>query len=259
MTTTCLKRVGKVMYNAMLTESRDCSQWSKPTFLARFTEQNGASTMFTITGDALLQFKTLEKGRIYNIEVPGSCVKNNSPAEKFGVSGAYEVRLTRECKLSLAKDAWPMKLPYSFTSFADLNQIDSNHHVDIIGRVLSATVQADREKQTIVLENGEFQQEVSLFGQHAKMSVASGDLLAIKDAKIHEWKKFKNVNTSFLSVLEKNPTGLSEDDMPSESETNEPTRKAIKLNMPTLLTISTANNQMASLVTQTADGQRLNR
>ena len=126
MAATSLRRVGQNTYNAMLTGSKEFPTWSKPTLLVRFTEKNGLSTMFTLTGDALVQFKALEQWRIYLIDFPGSVVKNNSSSAKFGVEGAYEVRLTHACKLSISKDVWPLQLPYAFTPFADLNQMEGN-------------------------------------------------------------------------------------------------------------------------------------
>ena len=60
MADTSLKRVGTNSYTAMLTEKREFKDWKKPTVLARFTEENGASTMFTLVDDAYNQFKDLE-------------------------------------------------------------------------------------------------------------------------------------------------------------------------------------------------------
>jgi len=247
MADTSLKRVGTISYTAMLTEKRQFKDWKKPTVLARFTEQNGASTMFTLLDDAYTQFKDLEKGRIYTLKISGSCVKNNGSVVKYGVQGLFEVRMSKTCTLTLAKEAWPLELPYSFQAFANLNQMEAGQTVDIIGRVMTVGVDGP-EKKTITLFAEDMKQDVVLLGTHAQFNVDIGDVIAFKDARLTAWKIYRNVTTGFMTVIEKNPRERAGVVWPSEGDKDQPKQKAIRLNLPTSLPIDKANSNMRSLV-----------
>ena len=88
-----LKRTGTNEYEAMLTAKAEMPTWNVPTLLLRFTEQNGACALFSVTKEAMAQFKTLEMNTIYRMKISGRVVQNNVLGIKFGVKGLYEVKM----------------------------------------------------------------------------------------------------------------------------------------------------------------------
>ena len=82
MSVTTLKRCGKSSYCGMLTSSGK-PNWNEEAMLLRFVEENGCSTLFLVSGAALQQFAELEKERIYDIEIPGACVKSCNTQKKL--------------------------------------------------------------------------------------------------------------------------------------------------------------------------------
>ena len=121
MSVTTLKRCGKNTYCGMLTSSGK-PNWNEETMLLRFVEENGCSTLFLVSGAALQQFAELEKERIYDIEMPGACVKSCNTQKKYGIHNTVEVRASFAFKITLSKKAWPLAAQYRFVTWLELNQ-----------------------------------------------------------------------------------------------------------------------------------------
>ncbi len=79
-----LKRTGSFDYVAMLVAKSKPHGWQPETLLLRFVEQNGASSMFTVTGDGIGSFDACELFRIYEMPLNGRCVRSSKGANKYG-------------------------------------------------------------------------------------------------------------------------------------------------------------------------------
>ena len=129
--------------------------WSQTTVLLRCLTRENQELCIIATRDAVDTLRNLETLRAYEMGVAGTCVKANNQGQKNGVYGQFEVRLVYAPKVSLAKDAWPLAVPYSFVSFPNMNQKSSGDFVDLIGRVRHAgPFQAEGlQKREVELQN----------------------------------------------------------------------------------------------------------
>ena len=117
-----LKRVGTNKYTAMLVASGAPPRWSQNTLLRRFVDQAGLSTAFVVTDTAIPLFQSLEMNRVYAMDVPGACVKSSKGSSHYGVKNVIEVRVRFPLKVSVAKEAWPLTVPYEFLPWTNLLQ-----------------------------------------------------------------------------------------------------------------------------------------
>ena len=131
---TMLKRTGTTSYSAMLAVKNEQGGWATPTLLLHFVEQSQASTVFITTAEARSQFEKCEPGRIYDVEVPGKCVRTSSGQRNYGVQSRYEVTLKFAPKTwKLSKAAWPLAFPYRFSAWSVLNQAAADTFIDMLG------------------------------------------------------------------------------------------------------------------------------
>ena len=93
-------------------------------------------------------------------------------------------------------------MPYDFTPFQNLNQLDGDVFLDIIGLVKEIHMQADQDKKKIILVNDAYEKDVFLQGSHAHLDVKVGDVLALKSARISKWKHYRNVMTGCLTFID---------------------------------------------------------
>ena len=232
--------------------------WKKEQMLMRFEEENGTSTVFVVEDKALASFADCELWRIYDIAVSGRCVRIKSAAEqRFGVDNRLEVHMKFSCKISLAKVGWPLRHPYAFVAWADLNLLQDKAFFDIIGRVLEEPAReagSKFPKSRLVLASGDLSQEIFLLGQYADMSLQVGDVLAVGGCRIKIWENVRSVETTFLSVLEKNPAireGIP--DVPRSGDGERP-RKAMKLAQQRITFVEEAKQIMSRLVSDAPEG-----
>ena len=211
----------------------------------RFVEENGCNTAFVISGDAYDQFMALEQWRIYTMTLTGKVVRKSEGLTKFGIANTKQVHLKYKCQeLSLSPSAWPLKIPYEFVSWDDLNQVSGHAFFDLFGEALSKSEQdmSSRIPKAIVLVGfGSFKQEVVLLGQHAGVTIDEGDSLAFAGLRMDEYKNRRTPSTAFLTVLELNPE--SRDCFPSlpEVDEDEPKRKAVRLSGSLPVAVSEAH------------------
>ena len=258
-----LKRTGINEYEAMLTAKAEMPTWNVPTLLLRFTEQNGACALFSVTKEAMVQFKTLEMNTIYRMKISGRVVQNNVLGIKFGVKGLYEVKMQFALKdLKKATTAWPLQLHYEMIEFGDLQQADVGVFVDIAGRLLSKDTppqNSSLSKTTFTLQCGELMQGVELLGKHAGTVAKVGDMVTIKSALLKEFSKEKRLETAFLSVVEVNPNkrrGVP--DLPSlEDMDGEPPRKAIKLELKPPVSTEYVNTRLNKMLEDAKAGEEV--
>jgi len=225
--------------------------WSQATILLRFVEQNGISTSFFVSGDALPQFEVLEKWRIYELTIPGACVKSSNGTNRYGVINSIEVRLKYPCKLELSKKAWPFIFPYRFIDWNGLNQASDNQFIDIIGRIATPPnrdTNAPFPKMIVELTNEDYIQSVEILGNHTASEIHVGDVVAFAGVRVKEWRNDRTLETSYLTLIEINPTrrqGIPEINTQAEGE---PKRKAMKMSFQTPITVAEIVRQTQVLV-----------
>ena len=108
---TSLQRTGKFTFTAMIVAKGTPSNWAKQTVLLRLVEQNGAETMLTATNEAFKTCVALEKWRIYEFQLTGTCVKQSTQCSRYGVRSSLEVRLVFSLQPSLVKNRVASQVP----------------------------------------------------------------------------------------------------------------------------------------------------
>jgi len=238
---TSLKRSGKNNYVGMLAAIGMPTTWQEETLLLRFVEENGVSTAFTITKGALQSFKAVELWRIYDIEVPGSCVKICKNQDRTGVLNTFEVRVAFHMKCNISNEAWPLRAVYNFVDWEHLNQKQVNTYVDLVGRVLSSPTldqNSSLPKKLVQLGFKNMHQTVALLGKHSSQSLKTDDILVLGGVKIKEWQHERTLESSFLTLLEVNPASRNGLHIIHDIGTEEPKRKVLRVTLPDAARVS---------------------
>jgi len=255
---TSLKRVGQSNYNAMLLTIASPPGWSKRTLLLRFTEESGKQTVFVVTGDeAIKGFETCEKGRIYDMVIPGKCVKQSDCTKKYGVANTQEVHLQYPCKIQLSKTAWSAPMKYNFVDWSSLNQKTPDTFVDLVGRVVDKPIidsSASIPKMLVQLGFDDMQQTVSFLGEHTSVRLAVGDVVVMGGVCIKEWRKERTLQTTFTTVIDVNPsTGA---DMPPVPETSTgPKKKALRMSEQARINAAEVDRLEKTLMAEAESGR----
>ena len=238
-TLTPLQRFGQNAYTGMLVAHEQPVAWTTETRLFRFSEVGGKSTAFIVTKDALESFKDVEEWRVYDIQVPGGCVKVVSEAGKHGVPNRQEVHMKYKVRVTISLHAFPVNCHYAFTDWETVNQKTIQDTFDVIGRVSTAPrrdMNSSLPKLIVDLTNGDLTLTIHLLGKDATKELRQNDVLAVSSLCVREWhslrirelQQMRNLQTSFLSVVEKNPR--KREGIPEIPElSSEPKRKAMKL------------------------------
>ena len=231
------------MYTGVMAVKVEPSGWAKPVLLMHFVEESGASTVFVASDDAKKDFATCQEGRIYDIEVPGKCVRTSAGEQKHGVKTKFEVVLKLPCKITLSSCAWPFRYPYEFCAWEALNQVAGASLVDILGVALQTPtreVGGPLPKLLVELGNGDMKQTVILLGDRASVTIPKDSKVAISGLRLKEWKGERTLESSFLSIVEVNPQ-LKKTDKDALAIIDEgPRRKAIRMTPRTTITVSEA-------------------
>lgn len=228
----------KTIAAAIIAKSDAPANWSEPAVFARLVSKAGCEYFVTASKKALDQFKTAEMGRIFDITVPPGCVKPNKSGAKFGVPGDHELRVGFPLVMAVATEAWPVLVPYDFTPFEQLNQLDPGAFVDIIGNVLSCTtpIETGLRKVQVKLENKTLTATVELLGPHADIAIPKGSVLAIRGGKVSEWRGDRLISTSFVTVVEVNPSEAVNIPRPAAYNPESPLKRAMHLKAGTAIT-----------------------
>ncbi len=177
--------------------------------LLRFIQGSGASVVFRAIGDAIPQFDQCELWRIYDVEVPGKCVRRAEALRKYGVNSDFEIALKYRTKLDPSTAAWPLTFPYCPVDWLMLNRLGAGSVVDIIGVVLDKPVmdpQSTSPKLRVALGNAAYQQDIEIRGEHAQMSLEKGNVLALAGVCVREYRGQRSLRTSLLTLIEVDPT-----------------------------------------------------
>jgi hypothetical protein len=250
MANTAFKRVGMNKVSAMLVAKDSPTGWNDETLLCRFMESNGAETAFILTQEALTAFQNCEIGRIYDLEINGSCVKPYQGMSKFGVPACQEIRARLHCKIQLSKSAWPAKPQYNFIEWETLNQKQNGDFVDILGRVTETPALdpiSKLSKMTVPLTNGTQNLPVDFLGSHSNIPLQKNDIVIVRTAVIKEWRQTRTLQTTYLSVIEVNP--VSSDSIPKIDalDNDEPKQKALRMTPQTVFTIAQVMDVMSTM------------
>ena len=256
---TTLRRTGIVQYKAMLVSRSPQPDWNTPTLLLHFVEQPGISCVFSLTDAALEEFKSCEKGRIYEMKFPGKVVKKLKENEvKMGVSAIYRVVLKFPCNLTLSRDAWPLIYSYNFVSWERLNQLPADTSVDIIGKVVKTPVfdaNSSIPKLRLELSNGNYEQTVYLLGEHASLHFRPNDIVCFANLKVNEYRSVRSLQTQYLSLVEINPVTSEEKRKHIVTlDDDEPVRKALRMTSRVSITIAQVKELTASMVMNAKNG-----
>ena len=215
--------------------------WARDTLLLRFLDRDGRDTVFVVSDEALHKFGECELWRAYDLVVPGECVKRGSSEARYGVRNTLEVNFQFPCKLEVAKKVWPAKMKYQFIDWEQLNQLQHDQFVDLIGRVTSQPVKDMNQtlaKAYLVLAWGSMSQEVVLLGEHANLQFDINDVVAFAGLRMQEWKGVRTLQTAYLTVIERNPgAGEHIPEIPKSLE-SEPKRKVMRMKPSNQLRVS---------------------
>ena len=206
--------------------------WTTPTLLLRAMFQSKQEFLIVATHAAKDSLSALDLRRVYDVEIPGSCLRANKQGEKNGVTGEYEVHLRFPPKVTIAQQAWPIQVPYSLTNFRDINQLDAPAHVDLIGRVHTTgryNGDGGLPKREAQLQSEEEVVTVEFLGDHSKTTFKKGDIVAMKGAKLDEYKGKRTIVTAYLTVVEINPTSNSSLRAPPELPSGSVVKKALQM------------------------------
>ena len=234
MAVTSLKRWGTNSFQGMLV-AQGQPQWAEKTVLMRFMEREGCSTPFIISKDALKSFVSVEMWRIYDIVVPGKCVKNCNALDKYGIRSAVEVRMCYNVTVSLAANAWPTRPQYVLASWEDINQVENDKYIDLIGRVLKTPTMDQNSsisKMTLELGCKEMKQSITMLGEKTKLVPKEGDIVAFGGIRVKQWKNQRSLETTFMTLIEINPSARAGIPALHEFGTEEPTKKALRITLP---------------------------
>ena len=112
--------------------------------------------------------------------------------------------------------------------------------LDIYGKVVSEPVKdvnSALQKLTVVLCNDDLTQEVDLLGEHANSRVHVGDIVALGGVRVSKYREQRMLQTTFLTIVEINPTRRPNQAFDINCTEGEPKRKAFKLSFPAAKTV----------------------
>lgn len=228
---TAIKRTKSSKVALMLMAKSKPSNWSTSTLLCLFEEKTGARTVIVATEAAMESLLTCDVGRIYDVLIPGKCVKVASGKQTYGHRISQEVHTKRPLTVDGSLETWSSIFKYSFIDWQLLDQKEAGSVVDIIGRVSTLperdfTSKIDKVQISVV--NGEFTTTLDLLGEEASILFEVGDVILCGGLRVKEYRNVRSLQTSFLTIIEINPQ--KRDGIPAVPPIdNEPKRKVMRI------------------------------
>ena len=247
-----LRRAGRNAFVGFLMKKAKPDKWNEATLLMRFVNAAGDSTMFQFTQEAFTVMDVLEEGRVYNIEVPGTCVKAVAGLTKYGIPTLVEVRATRSLPFSIAQQGFLPRAKYRFLDWEAITQQQDGSFVDFAGIVHGPprfNYNTQIKKLLVELANGDMKQIVTCLGDHADSEFKEGDKVVFGSLKLNKWKEQRTLETTVFTMTETNPSpreGL--EFLANMSKVESPRRKVLKLNFPARCTVQQAHQLTANLL-----------
>ena len=237
------------------------ANFAKETLLLRFVEENGTSTAFALTDKAKEQFEPCELWRIYDIELPGACVKQSSGSSRFGIENTYDVVMKFPSKhMQLSTRAWPFTYPYKFRAWEELNQLAADSFLDLLGKVVEIPVfdaNSSFPKTVVKIGNNNLFQSIELLGTHTGVQLKLHDVVAFAGLKVREWNNQRTLQTAFLTVVEVNPTPRQDLDFAVDIEDAGPKRKALRMTPMTQITVAQVKEESRKILEATKAGSSM--
>ena len=237
---TAFKRKGITKTSAMLV-TKEVPNWNAKTLLCRFMEKNGTETAFILSEGAIQSFEGCKEDSIYDLEIPGTCVRVRHGASKFGVFGPVEIRAKLPCKVQLSETRWIPTPTYEFVAWGTLQQKHDGDFIDIVGRVWEnpfVDPTSSLPKKCVTLSNGSHVLSLDFLGSHSQKIFHKDDIVIIRSAVIKEYQQTRNAQTTYLSVIEINrPTSAGVLAVPREID-GQPKKKALRISPEKVYTVA---------------------
>ena len=224
--------------------------WETKTLLCRFMEQNGIETAFILTERAIKSFEICEEDRIYDMVIPGGCVRLRKGPSKYGVFGLIEVHARVACKVRLSQIVWPAVPSYDFVDWGLLQQKQNGDFIDIIGRVLENPVvdpTSSLQKKCVTLSNGTQVLTVAFLGGHSQKIVHKDDIVIIRSAVIKEYCQARNAQTVYLSAIQINPLPSAGVPIVPVVDDGQPKQKALRMSPQMEFTVAQLKTIMSNM------------
>ena len=208
------------------------NEWIPPCTLYRVAFEDGSEISITSSLHGQASLTAWEKNRIYQLTIPGSCVRVVKDMTKSGIEADREVKLAKAISWKLSTRAWPAKVTFDALPFQQLQQKDTTHVFDIVGNVLNEPVlDANGKilKKSVVLENDTLLANFDLIGDHTQLPLKKGDVLAAHGVSLREWQGDRVITTKHLSWILINPSGLEGLTPPPKTVQESPKKRALKM------------------------------
>ena len=216
------------------------ANWSPDTLLLRVLGVDGLEIPMFLTGGAIAAEKETRENTTYDFIIDGATVKQNRSGVKQGIQGPIEIRTKYTLKKNISKSNFPTRIKYDMVSFIDLAQKNDDEWLDIVGVVAEicdttskTIVPKDTQKPTwslrtrlILLQSGEFHEEVELAGNHCEVACKIGDTMAFHGGKLKEVNHKRRYTTGLMTVIEVNPGPNETIPLTAKADENTTTRKA---------------------------------
>ena len=252
---TSLQRTGQFTFTAMIVAKATPENWAQPTVLLRLVEKNGAETMLTATKDARNTCVALEKWRIYDFRLKGTCVRLSNSGSRYGIKCPLEVRLAFPCSPTLATSAWTPNIPYKFRDWETFTQLQDQELLDLLGRVSEplriVPTKTYLKKALLSLESGRFVQTIELLGDASGLAARTGDIIAFSGLRTKEYQRERTFETTLLTVIDINPPKVPP--VP-ETDHDTPKRKAMRMTEGPVIQIAEVQSTATSLQHSEAQG-----
>ena len=155
--------------------------------------------------------------------------------------------------LKVASRSWPLKYPYKLKDWCDLNQVQHNDFIDLLGMVDTKPIldaNSAIPKTILQISNDALTQEVEILGAPNVFEIRAGDTVAFSGLKLREWNGRRSLQSSYLTMIERNPAGVS---APAPAEG--PKRKAIRIAPSTKYTILQAQQETSTMLASAREGR----
>jgi hypothetical protein len=203
-------------------------QWNQVQL--RLAWSDGSEMACVAYDKAVASMDKLEIDRIYNMTVPGSCVKAVKDTRKAGMNSAQDIRINKPIRWSLSKARWETKVELHPIEISAAQEQEVGDVFDIVGYVLeqeepdpTATIQKRKIVVGAVSDSCLNTIPLELLGRSATLACTVGACIGAKGVTLSEWKGERKVSTKHLSWVVFDP---------ASSIVSRPTRPSIESPSP---------------------------
>ena len=207
-------------------------KWTPPCTLYRVTFKDGSEIGITASSKGRESLRPWEICRIYQINVPASCVKPVRESHKSGILTDKEIKICKAISWRLSTEVWPVRVQIRSLPFAELQQKGDTDVFDIVGIVVNDPAvdsQGKLAKKSVELENDDQVITMELLEGHAQAPLKKGDICAAHGVGLREWQGDRIVTTKHLSWIPTNPLGINGIVQPPARKEESPKKRALKM------------------------------